>query len=164
MLRAGQRVADLGCWPGSWLQVAAQAVGPSGRVVGVDLAEVEPLLDLAHVVTLRADLAEPSTPAAIVEALGGQAAVLLCDAAPKLTGVRATDRAREETLLEAVDALLPRILAPGGDLLRKLLEGPEAQAIGKRIGARFARSRTLRPEATRKGSSEKYMLARGRTA
>jgi 23S rRNA (uridine2552-2'-O)-methyltransferase len=86
---------------------------------------------------------------------------VLCDAAPKLTGVRATDRAREEALLETVEALLPTILAPGGDLLLKLLESPEAQAIAKRIGARFERSRTLRPKATRKGSSEKYLFGRG---
>jgi 23S rRNA (uridine2552-2'-O)-methyltransferase len=130
-------------------------------VVGVDLAELEPALDHAHVVTLRADLADPATPVAIVDALGGRADVVLCDAAPKLTGVRATDRAREEVLLETVEALLPQILAPGGDLLLKLLESPEAQAIGKRIGSSFARSRTLRPKATRKGSSEKYLLARG---
>ena len=155
-------MVDLGCWPGGWLQVAAQVVGPTGCVVGVDLAELEPALDVAHVVTLRADLADPATPAAIVDTLGDRADVVLCDAAPKLTGVRVTDRAREEALLEAVEALLPEILEPGGDLLLKLLESPEAQAIGKRIGSSFARSRTLRPKATRKGSSEKYLLARGR--
>ena len=111
LLRPGQRVVDLGCWPGGWLQVAAQAVGPRGRVVGVDLDELEPPLDVPHVVTLCADLAEATTGPAIVEALGGRAAVVLCDAAPKLTGVRATDRAREEALLETVEALLPAILA-----------------------------------------------------
>ncbi len=163
MLRAGQRVADLGCWPGSWLQVAAQAVGPSGRVVGVDLAEVEPLT-LEQVATLQADLAETATAGAILEALGGQAAVVLCDAAPKLTGVRASDRAREEALLETVEALLPEVLQPGGGLVLKLLESPEAQTVARRIGGRFARSRTLRLQATRKGSNEKYLLARGRKA
>lgn len=154
-------MVDLGCWPGGWLQVAAQAVGPTGRVVGVDLAEVDPPLPLEQVLTLTADLAEPATARAIVDALGGPAAVVLCDAAPKLTGVRARDRAREEALLEAVEMLLPAILSPGGDLLLKLLECPEAQAIGKRIGAGFQRTRTLRTRATRKGSSEKYLLARG---
>jgi 23S rRNA (uridine2552-2'-O)-methyltransferase len=116
------------------------------------------------VIALTADLGEPETAATIVEALGGQAALVLCDAAPKLTGVRATDRAREEALLETVEALLPQILAPGGDLLLKLLESPEAQTIAKRIGVGFASARTLRPKATRKGSSEKYLLARDRSA
>ncbi len=154
-------MADLGCWPGGWLQVAAQVVGPKGRIVGVDLAEIQPPLRLEPVVTLTADLAEPDTATTIVEALGAQAALVLCDAAPKLTGVRATDRAHEEALLETVEVLLPKILAPGGDLLLKLLESPEAQTISRRVGGRFARARTLRPKATRKGSSEKYLLARG---
>lgn len=136
-------------------------MGPSGRLVGVDLAELEPPLGLEQVVTLRADLAAPATARKIVEALGGRAELVLCDAAPKLTGVRATDRAREQALLEAVEALLPEILEPGGDLVLKLLESPEALAVAHRLRGRFGRSRTLRPQATRRGSSEKYLLARG---
>lgn len=154
-------MADLGCWPGGWLQVASDAVGPSGLVVGVDLAVIEPPFEQANVVTLAADLADVATAKATVSALGRMADVVLCDAAPKLTGVRATDRAREEALLETLEVLLPEILRPGGDLLAKLLESPEAQAIARRLGARFSRSRVLRPRATRKSSSEKYLLGRG---
>src|SRR5690606_21388418 len=106
VLRRGQRVVDLGCWPGGWLQVAAAAVGPEGRVVGVDVAETEPL-GLANVIAFRGDLGDPGLTDRILEALGGSAHVVLSDAAPKLTGVRATDRAREEALLEAIEALLP---------------------------------------------------------
>jgi 23S rRNA (uridine2552-2'-O)-methyltransferase len=91
--------------------------------------------------------------------------VVLCDAAPKLTGVKPTDRAREEALLEAVEALLPRLLRPGGDLLLKILESPDAQAVDRRLRTCFERARTVRPSASRKGSSERYLLARGyRTA
>jgi 23S rRNA (uridine2552-2'-O)-methyltransferase len=75
--------------------------------------------------------------------------------------VRPTDRAREESLLDAVAALVPEILRPGGTLVLKVLESPEAQAVEKRIRARFESSKTLRPKATRKGSSERYLLARG---
>ena len=156
----GQRVADLGCWPGGWLQVAAEVVGPAGCVVGVDRATLDPL-GLANVRVLAADLAEPGTAEQIREALGGPADVVLCDAAPKLTGVRATDRANEEALLEAVAALLPAVLRAEGSLLLKLLEGPEAIEVARRIGARFASARTTRPAATRKGSAEKYLVARG---
>ena len=59
--------------------------------------------------------------------------MLLSDAAPKLTGVRATDRAREEALLEAIEAAIPRLLAPGGSLLVKLLDCPEAAGFVKRV-------------------------------
>jgi 23S rRNA (uridine2552-2'-O)-methyltransferase len=86
---------------------------------------------------------------------------VLCDAAPKLTGVRDVDRAAEERLLEAVEALLPRLLAPGGDLLLKILEGPEAQRIEHRIRQSFTSARTAKSTATRKGSSERYLVARG---
>jgi 23S rRNA (uridine2552-2'-O)-methyltransferase len=161
LLTPGARVADLGCWPGGWLQVAAERVGPTGRVVGVDLATIEPPLENANVVALVGDIAQDSVLAEVLAALGGPADVLLCDAAPKLTGIRDADRAREEALLEAVAAALPRLLRPGGDLLCKLLDSPEAESVGRRIGAGFRESRTLRPEATRKGSAERYLLARG---
>ena len=161
LLRAGQRVLDLGSWPGGWLQVASRAVGPSGRVVGVDLVAIEPALENANVITLCADFAQPAVAQHLLETLGGPADVLLSDAAPKLTGVRATDRAREEALLEAVEALLPVLLRAGGDLLVKLLESPEAQAIGRRIRRCCERAKTLRPSATRRGSAEFYLLGRG---
>ena len=107
VLRAGQRVVDLGAWPGGWMQVAAGLVGPEGRVVGVDVAAIDPFPELANVVAIQADLSEVGVDARLLEALGGPADVVLSDAAPKLTGIRATDRAREEALLEAVEALVP---------------------------------------------------------
>jgi 23S rRNA (uridine2552-2'-O)-methyltransferase len=161
LLAPGQRVADLGCWPGGWLQGAAERVGPSGRVVGVDLAAIDPPLENANVIALVGDIAQPAALAQVLAALGGPADVLLCDAAPKLTGIRDADRAHEEALLEAVTAALPPLLRPGGDLLCKLLEGPEAAAIARRVAADFRESRTLKPEATRKGSTERYLLGRG---
>ncbi len=160
LLRPGDRVVDLGCWPGGWLQVAAEAVGPSGRVVGVDLAAIDPPIPLASVIAFQADLAEPAVAARILDALGGQADAVLSDAAPKLTGLRATDRAHEEALLEAIEALLPALLRPGGTLVVKLLESPEAQAIAKRLQKRFASTRITKSQATRKGSSEKYLIAK----
>ncbi len=160
LLRPGQRVVDLGCWPGGWLQVAARCVGSTGRVVGIDRTPVEPL-HLDRVVTLEADLTDPELAERILEALGGAADVVLSDAAPKLTGIRAADRAREEELLGAIERLLPRILKRGGDLLLKVLESPEAQEVMQRIRVRFDRARSIRPAASRKGTSERYLLARG---
>ena len=160
LLRRGDRVVDLGCWPGGWLQVAAAAVGSAGRVVGVDLTPPEPVAE-SQVALLALDLTDPGTAARVLEALGRPADLLLCDAAPKLTGVRAADRAREEALLEAVEGLVEPLLRPGGDLLMKLLDAPETVAISRRLGARFERARTLRPAASRKGSRERYLLGRG---
>ena len=161
VLKRGARVFDLGCWPGGWLQVASEIVGKKGHVVGVDVAELDPPLDLPNVSFLQADLGDPDTPARLLELLGGQADVVLSDAAPKLTGLRDTDRALEEALLETIEGLLPQLLRPGGDFLVKLLEGPEAQAIEKRLRAMFTKARSLKPKASRKGSTERYLVGHG---
>ena len=161
LLRPGQRVVDLGCWPGGWLQVASRVVGARGRVVGVDVAPIEPALENENVVALIGDITEARMTPAILEVLGGRADVLLSDAAPKLSGIRAADRAREEALLEAIEARVPELLAPGGSLLVKLLDCPEAEQVARRLRGRFEKARVLKPRATRKGSTERYLLARG---
>jgi len=161
VLRPGQRVIDLGCWPGGWMQVAAREVGSAGRVVGVDMAATEPLLEFANAIALVGDIAQPAVRKAILESALGPADVVLSDAAPKLTGVRATDRANEETLLAAIEAALPELLRPGGALVLKLMEGPEAQAAEQRLRARFANARSLRPDASRKGTTERYWIGTG---
>lgn len=162
LLRRGDRVIDLGCWPGGWMQAACAVVGPKGRVVGVDLAEIAPALEEPNAVALVGDLESPELAPQLREALEApRCDVLLSDAAPKLTGIRDTDRANEERLLEAIERLLPELLRHGGRLLLKILEGPEAQTIDKRIRKRFEQARAVKTEATRKGSTERYLLGRG---
>ena len=162
LLVRGQRVVDLGCWPGGWLERAGALVGPSGRVVGVDLAELETPIPLAQVTALVGDLEDPSIVERVRKALGDERAdVLLSDAAPKLTGVRETDRANEERLLEAIEALIPTLLRPGGSMLLKILEGPEAQAVDRRIRTLFTKAKTVKLASTRKGSTERYLIATG---
>ena len=91
LLRPGQRVIDLGCWPGGWLQCTSPLVGPKGRVVGVDLAAVDPPFEEANTLALVGDLEAPDLPVELREALGAaRCDVLLSDAAPKLTGIRDT--------------------------------------------------------------------------
>jgi 23S rRNA (uridine2552-2'-O)-methyltransferase len=162
LLSPGLRVLDLGCWPGSWLELAGRLVGPKGLVVGVDRAEIKPPIETAQVTALVGDLEEATIANRLREALGADRAdVILSDAAPKLTGVRETDRANEERLLEAIEALIPQLLVPGGSLLIKILEGPEAQLVDRRMRKLFEKAKTVKLEATRKGSTERYLVARG---
>ena len=162
LLSTGQRVFDLGCWPGSWLEFAGQIVGPKGVVIGIDRAEIKPPIEAAQVTALVGDLEETGIAERLREALGADHAdVILSDAAPKLTGVRETDRANEERLLEAIEALIPRLLVPGGSLLIKILEGPEAVVVDRRIRGRFEKAKTIKLQSTRKGSTERYLVARG---
>jgi 23S rRNA (uridine2552-2'-O)-methyltransferase len=160
VLRRGDRVVDLGAWPGGWLQVAAERVGPEGRVVGVDVVRLEPLA-AATVSVVTGDVRDPATAAAVRERLGRPADVVLSDLAPKLTGVRATDEARSAELVEAVLGALPALLAPGGRLLTKLFMTSDFQRLVGDIRRRFADTTTTRPEATRRGSAELYAVARG---
>ena len=142
------------------MQVAAQAVGRRGRVVGVDLAEIDPPLPYNNVIALSGDFTQPEVIQEILSVLGGRANVLLSDAAPKLTGIRSTDHAREGTLLEGVEALLPELLAPRGTLLVKILEGPEASIVDRRLRSRFKTAKTVHPKATRRGSAERYLVGK----
>lgn len=160
LLRRGMKVVDLGCWPGGWLQVASQAVGPAGRVVGVDLAALDPL-DNENVIAFTGDVTEPLVIKEVLEALGGPADVLLCDAAPKMTGIRPTDVAREGALLEGIEALVPTLLRGMGTLLIKILDGPDAMTVDRRLRTQFSSAKTVKPKASRRGSTERYLLAKG---
>lgn len=162
ILAPGKRVFDLGCWPGGWTEAAASRVGAKGRVVGIDLAEVDPPIDAPQVATIVGDLEAPETAGLLRSALGADRAdIVLSDAAPKLTGIRETDRANEERLLEAIEALLPELLAEGGAFVVKILESPEAAAVDQRMRRQFTKARTVKLRATRKGSTERYLVALG---
>ena len=159
-MKPGQRILDVGCWPGGWLQVASQAVGRRGRVVGVDLSQTQSI-GIANVVAITGNIEEIDIQERVRKELRGPCDVFLSDAAPKLTGVREVDRANEAQLLELLEAALPNLLRPGGDLLIKILEGPEAQSVERRLRARFSSARPIKAKASRKGSTERYLLGRG---
>lgn len=158
LFRRGDRVLDLGAWPGGWLQVAAELVGPSGRVVGVDLRRIE-ALPHENVRTVVGDIVEEVTQRRMLEECGGRADVILSDLAPKLSGVRARDEAQADALAQSVLALAERVLKPGGKLVVKLFMGAAATRFVGQLRLRFGNVRTTRPEATRKGSSEMYAIA-----
>jgi 23S rRNA (uridine2552-2'-O)-methyltransferase len=156
LLRPGMRVADLGCWPGGWLQIAAAAVGPNGVVVGVDLEQVVDLA-LANVTTLAGDVRSTEMIAAIRARLGGPADVILSDLAPKLTGIRDVDRARQVALCETALGFCAEVLSSRGALLIKLFSDSEGEA-SRLLRERFRSVSAYRPGTTRKGSSEIYCL------
>ena len=156
-LPRGARVLELGCWPGGWLQVLAERVGPRGRVVGVDLDEVEPLGPPVELI--RGDLTRPEVRERIAERLGGPARLVLCDAAPKLSGVADLDRARMEEIHEAALETCERVLEPAGGLILKAFPGPESQAVRRELKRRFGRVRELLPEGRRASSREFYWVA-----
>ncbi len=159
-LKHGQVVVDLGAWPGGWLQVAAEIVGASGRVVGVDVAPIDPLPG-AQVTVVQADITDPASVARVVELLGRKADVLLSDLAPKLTGIAPRDAAATEHLADATRAAAIALLRPGGTLITKTLGGREGELARAHLKCLFETVRQLGLDSTRKGSSELYLVAAG---
>lgn len=154
LIKRGARVVDLGCAPGGWLQVATQR---GARVVGMDLLLVEPVADA---VILQGDFMTEAGYRALNEALGGRADVLLSDIAANATGQKLVDRLKMAAIGEAVLAACPELLKPGGATLIKLVRGVE-QELSQQAKTMFAQTRLVRPDATRKESSEIYLLGTG---
>jgi 23S rRNA (uridine2552-2'-O)-methyltransferase len=160
ILRPGDRVVDLGAWPGAWLQVAAERVGAAGRVVGVDLSAVMPL-GARHVTALVGDVRDPDAIAAVAAELAGHASVVLSDLAPKLTGVRDTDEARVTELAGAALDAAVQLLRPGGRMLLKLFMNSDFPRLLDRMRETFDQVRTTKAEASRRGSAEVYVVGLG---
>ena len=160
LLRRGDRVVDLGAWPGGWLQVALERVGPSGRLVGIDLVPIEPL-PARNVTLMVGDVRDADVRDRINDLVGGLADVVLSDVAPKLTGVRDVDDARCAEVFGAVLSALPALLRPGGGALVKVFMDAAYRENLARLRARFDEVMSTRPEASRRGSAELYAIARG---
>ena len=120
IIRTGNKVLDLGCSPGSWLQYASRKVGNSGQVLGVDLQPVKISLP-SHVKVLKADIFEVTDEDLKIK--GGQADVILSDMAPKTSGIRTNDAYRSFELNKKVLYLANDILRPEGSLLVKAFQG-----------------------------------------
>lgn len=163
LLRPGDRVLDLGCAPGSWLQVAADRVGPTGVVVGLDL---QPLAhDLGpRVLALQGDVFQ-TDPADLLRAAAAVAGgdprrfdVLLSDMAPNTTG-HGDDLISARICRRVLD-LAPALLRPGGHLVMKIFEGAEYPAILRQTSELFAEARGFKPKASRDLSREMYIVAK----
>lgn len=157
-LRKGATVLDLGAAPGGWSQVAASRVGPTGRVVAIDLLEVALI---AGVEILQGDLREAETVQRAEAALGGKADVVLSDMAAPTTGHRATDHLRTVALFEAALDLAEHVLKPGGTFVGKVFQGGAAGDLLARIKQCFCEVKHVKPPASRAESVELYLVATG---
>ena len=156
LIRRGARVLDLGAAPGGWAQVAL-ARG-AAQVVGVDLLPIEPL---AGAVFVEGDLADPAMPARLAALLGGAADLVLSDMAPRTTGHAATDHVRIVALAELAFDLAQQVLAPGGAFVTKVFQGGSERDLLAALKQRFTAVRHAKPPASRKESSELYVVATG---
>jgi 23S rRNA (uridine2552-2'-O)-methyltransferase len=165
LLRAGQLVLDLGCRPGSWLQYASERVGAAGRVVGLDREALDLALPANAVVlvgdVLAIDPEQLARPARSGEGPFLGFHVVLSDMAPDTSGVAFTDQVRSvELFLRALE--LARILGrAGGAFVGKIFMGDGFSEAHREVARRYQAVKTARPDATRKESTELYIVGRG---
>jgi 23S rRNA (uridine2552-2'-O)-methyltransferase len=159
LLGEGGHVVDLGCAPGGWLAILARAVGSSGCVVGIDLAACGKIA--GNVITIAGDVGDPEVCLQAAEAIERGADLVTSDLAPKLSGIAARDQARSQELLEAALGFARTLLKPGGAMIAKVFMGPEFKQMRSIFARDFAQLDVVRTRATRAGSSELYLVARG---
>ena len=157
LLKGVRRVLDLGVAPGGWTQVVRHRA-PDARIVGIDLLPTEPI-DGATLIEM--DFMDEAAPDRLREALGGEADLVISDMAANTVGHPQTDHLRTMALVEAALDFATEVLRPGGAFVAKVLAGGADNKLVAELKRRFSAVRHAKPPASRKGSSEWYVVAQG---
>jgi len=162
LLRKGDSVLDLGCYPGSWSLYASMVVGPKGVVVGVDLQEAdkEPRPEGARIHWLCQDIMEPDLIPRLRK-IRPAFKVIISDLAPKTTGNRWADHQQSMRLVEHTLSLAEIVLHERGNYLCKVFQGEDLPTFVSGLKERFTLVRTIKPESSRKESREIFVLGMG---
>jgi 23S rRNA (uridine2552-2'-O)-methyltransferase len=155
LIKRGDCVVDLGAAPGGWLQVAKELSG--GTIVGVDLESISPI---PGVLTFQADIGKEETLDLIQEAVGGKADVVICDAAPNLSGAWDVDHSRSIDLSRSALKIARKLLNPGGNFLVKVFQGDMFLNLLSEVRREFEKVQAHSPPASRKESAETYIVAK----
>src|SRR5215470_7362117 len=162
LLRPGMTVVDLGAAPGSWCQVLRERLGPSGRIVAVDLLPMEPI---AGVDFIHTDFRDDAALAALQEALEGRKAdLVVSDLAPNLSGVASADQARSVYLGELALEFAADWLKPGGDLVVKTFQGEGFSEFQHQMQRHFDKVHVRKPKASKDKSREVFLVGKGHVA
>ncbi len=156
LIKKGARVIDLGAAPGGWSQVALRR--GASRVVGVDLLPID---DVPGATLIEGDFHDPGMPAQLITLMDGPADLVLSDMAPNTTGHAPTDHLRIMALAELALEFALQTLAPGGAFVAKLFQGGTERQMLEPMKRRFTQVRHAKPPASRKDSSELYVVATG---
>nr|WP_317893345.1 RlmE family RNA methyltransferase [uncultured Sphingomonas sp.] len=157
LLRGVKRVVDLGIAPGGWSQVVRK-LAPSAAIAGIDLLPVDPI---DGVTIFQLDFLHETAPDLLREALGGEADLVMSDMAANTVGHPQTDHLRTMALVEAGVMFACEVLRPGGAFVAKSLAGGADNALIAELKRNFQTVKHAKPPASRKGSSEWYVIAQG---
>lgn len=158
VIRKGDRVLDLGCAPGSWLQFAAEKTGPGGRVIGIDKKPVKAGVP-KHVTVLTGDMNDMTEEMAA--ALGERFNVVLSDMAPATIGNKFVDAARSMELCRIALDTARRCLLPEGSFVCKIFQGEDFKAFSDSVRQAFRLHKIYKPQSCRKASKEIYIIGKG---
>ena len=157
IIQRGDMVIDLGAAPGGWSQVAKELVGEQGTVIGIDLSPIEPINGITF---LQGDLTEDSTIQKIRQMIGNNKAdTILSDMSPNISGNYSIDHARSIWLCEHSLKLAENLLKPNGNFVCKAFDGEFLQDFIKKTHKKFKTVKQISPIASRKSSSEIYIIA-----
>jgi 23S rRNA (uridine2552-2'-O)-methyltransferase len=151
-------VVDLGAAPGGWSQIASELVGDKGTVIAADLSPIKPLL---NVQCIQGDVTQPETITRLKQLMETKKAdVVLSDMSPDISGNYSVDQARSTYLCECALDATSQILKPGGTFVCKIFEGEDTKGFLEKVKHRFSLVKIFSPEASRKSSSEVYIIAK----
>jgi len=159
LIKRGDIVLDFGAAPGGWLQVAAEAAGDSGLVVGVDLEPVH--LAEGNIVTIQSDVRSPELSVKLEKALPRKADVVLSDLSPQVMGTWDLDHYRQVEITLAAAGLMGGFLRKGGNAMFKVFDGERFGEMRSVLSKQFQRVQITKPKASRKGSAELYLVCLG---
>ena len=159
----GNTVVDLGAAPGGWLQVAAEAVGDQGTVIGVDFQRIRDLEDHDNVETIKGDMTDDRTKDRLRKLIGEDGAdVVISDMAPNMTGEYSLDHARSVHLSRQAFEVACEHLGTGGDFVVKVFQGQDLDDLQDEISEEFQYVQRSSPDASRDSSSEVYLIGKHR--
>lgn len=159
ILKPGNLVVDFGYFPGSWIQYTSKVIGDTGRVVGIDIQEVnKKLTGIPNVRVYQKDIFNITN---LLELdVKDQFDVVLSDMAPNTTGMQTLDQIRSLNLVESVFSLLPKFLRPGGNFVIKVFDSQDAQNYLKEQKKLFNEFNYLKPKSTRSVSKEFFVIGK----
>jgi 23S rRNA (uridine2552-2'-O)-methyltransferase len=160
IVKRGDTVLDLGCAPGGWLQELSPLVGKEGSVIGIDLLPLS-ISPPPRCRFIRGDITDATAQDTTAALCGGAVDVVLSDLSPNLSGIAFADAYRSYELAMLSLSVCERLLRDDGNFLVKIFPGDEFAAFVAALKKRFATVTTVTPEATRKTSSERYIVCLG---
>lgn len=159
LIKKGDKILDLGCYPGSWLLYAAELTGKEGLVVGVDRKPVSINIP-SHVKIYTCDIL--SIEDEFLQSMGKDFNVVISDMAPPTTGNKFVDAARSSDLSRAALSVAQKVLTPGGSFLCKIFQGEDFKTFSDSVKSIFNKHKIFKPESSRKASREIYIIGFGK--